>query len=53
MPPTGVRIHATAGVQAIRRYLIEDGKMDRKAVLPVTYWQKGCSGDSPLPEETD
>jgi NADPH-dependent ferric siderophore reductase len=58
MPPAGVQIHALAGVEytaskAIRRYWLDELKLDRKAVLPVAYWRQGCSEDGPRPDESE
>lgn len=58
MPSAGVQIHAMAGVEysafkAIRRYWLNELKLDRKAVLPVAYWRKGCSEDGPRHDEPE
>ena len=46
MPPAGTAIHAMAGVEgeafkAIRHYWREELKLDKKDVLPSTYWRRG------------
>jgi NADPH-dependent ferric siderophore reductase len=46
MPPSGTRIHAMAGVEAkafkaIRHHWREVLNLDKKDVLPSTYWRRG------------